>query len=183
MGVGGPFHQVVDALFLDFLEAQPKVKAHRWVVVLDVDPHQQASFLTFSQDFLHNRTAQPASAVLRQQSNIDQPDLVLSAIDVQTTNRLVIQQDEIKRRPWKMLQVVFVLGVELELQEVFFLLLRPRHRRHLFGTGRGVDLAQNEPIRIGDRLQSCRRNVRSCAHSERRLHRQARPVYVATGLT
>ncbi len=57
---------------------------------LDVDPHGEAVGLGVGEHVLHQPAAEPVPAVLGQQRDVDDADLVVTSLQVETTDGLAV---------------------------------------------------------------------------------------------
>ena len=101
------------------------------------------------QDVLHQRGADPLTAVLGKQRDVNDPNLVLAPVKIQPADGLASAQDDPERGLCKLLLVERVLGPELHRQEGVFLGLRPVQDRQVLFSGTGVHLIEKRLIAIG----------------------------------
>ena len=88
------------------------------------------------------RRADAPAALLGDERDVDDPDLLLGAGDVQATDRPPRDEDYVEARALVVLPVGGLLGVELHADERLLLLGAPGEERELVGSGARVDLEQ-----------------------------------------
>ena len=76
-------------------ESQAAVEAHGRVVLLDVDAHRLAGRPRLVHDLANEPAADSAASMFGQQGDIDDPDLVRPAVDVQPADRRIALHDHI----------------------------------------------------------------------------------------
>jgi hypothetical protein len=94
-----------------------------------VDAHGFARHVGLGEDPLQQRRAEAAAAVLREQCDVDDADLLRPARQVEPADGDTLPQDQLEVGAGVVLLIVGVLRGELLPQEGVLLLAAPRHRR------------------------------------------------------
>src|SRR5829696_666927 len=152
--------QQVDAAVRDGREPQTLVQPQSPVVLLDVDAHALPAPRSLGEQLAHEARAHPGAAMLREQGDVHDPDLVLPARDVQAAGRLAVDLDHVERRAVVVLAVVRVLRVELPTKEGFPFRLVPRNPSELVLADRRVDASQEAIVAVtnGPQVRARRRD-------------------------
>ena len=132
-------------------EAEPLVEALGRVVVLDVDRHRLLRGLAFGEDLRHEHPPDAAAADLGDERDVDDPDVLLAAIDVEPADGPSLQLDDQERAAGVVLLVVRLLRRELHVEEPAFLLVGPRNGPQFVFAGRAVEISQERHVIVGAR--------------------------------
>src|SRR5712692_301244 len=112
---------------------------------------------------LEDGAADTGVAVLRQQRDVDDPDLPLPAGEIEASDGLAVPEDDQKIAAPVVLLVSLVLRVELGARKRVVLGLDPIDNRQLLGAGLGIDRVEKLGVLGRDGPEG---DVRS-AHSRR----------------
>jgi hypothetical protein len=107
--------------------------------VLDVDRRRLARRVRLGEQLGEQLAPDPPAAVLGEQGDVDDAQLLVPAADIEAARRLAVDDDDLVGRVFVVVVVVAVLGLELLRQEGVDLLLRPAGDGQLLLARAGVD--------------------------------------------
>src|SRR6266852_924428 len=113
------------------MESQTLIEPQRGVESLDVQSDGFSEVSGFPQQVFENRAADARAAAFGHESNIHQPDLRWSIVEINSADGSVIAQDDLKQRIAVMFPVVRGLKLKLRPQERFLLRCIPAGQGHL----------------------------------------------------
>ena len=152
-GLQRPAHQVVNAIRVDVLEAEPLVQSERWIEPFDMDRDGLTGRASAVEHFPNERRADTGATAVGHESDVDETDLIAPVIDPEPADCLSVTLDDVPLARRVMLGVMLKLRGKLLIEKRRPLRVVERKLPHLLLASEVVETAHEIVVGLSGRAE------------------------------